>query len=424
MSSIRLSFRLVSDKPVAFIIISIMLTLSLVSLNILASIFYSSLTSFRLAKQLDKFNYVYFQPEDPEKQSGLSSSYFGSDNEDDAESLMDAKENRDQTISRLKNVDFVSYKKHYSCTVDSGDFFMNENIAEIETLSDNMISQVKYPLKSGRWIDDKKDDDYVEAVISSDYNYLKTGDVFDAEIFSDYGEKGTDIRIKVVGILKDPVYCMQFNVSADTVASTELFGLYDAASAQCPLILCSDESVSEFTEDVFYEDDNCLVIFDDNISDSEMQDNLGILKEHGYAATKEIMEEGTKELLEPNFYLYLPIGIFLLLTSIIGLISMMILNVLQNRRNFAIYFISGCRWGQCIFINLMYILYPLIISVAGLMICFAVGRANGSTKMMFSSYNLILTVAFCVFVFLSSAVTPYLLMKNLTPKEIITNTSE
>lgn len=400
-----LNYRFIQLKIVSFILSTVFLTIGLISANIMAAVIENNMRTFRVISNLDKKNYVFFAQENKISLQGVLNTISDGEhfNITDHETLDDL---IDETIMQLKGVSSL-------CGVAITDVECEEAkdvYLSMHQLSPELDASLNIPLASGTWCE-KAINNKIEVVVSNN-NYFNIGDVLHISM------NDTPYELIITGILESPALEFKMNTSGDEMCSLDFLYPFEEKSTEGNAILVYVSSSWDKYDDI-PKDDGRIIFFDDNISLTDMQENLTILSNKGFTAQNDELQKGTKEQIHICLSKYLPTVIFLILIVILGLTSSAILNTLEYRKHFAVFFIVGCTWTQCIIINLMYICSSVVISV----------MIYSFFQFFFSSYhfsdlNLLLTMGLCMFVIIISAIIPYNNMKKTTPKELITLENE
>ena len=119
----------------------------------------------------------------------------------------------------------------------------------------------------------------------------------------------------------------------------------------------------------------------------------------------------------------LPVVIFIFLAGLAGLISLLALNTMLHRKIFAIYYICGCRWFDCLKITSIYVIYLIFTALLLYVI------ANNILKMSqildaqmftFGWYNVLTTGCILLLTCFTTLVIPYYILKHSSPRQILT----
>lgn len=400
----QLNYRFIQLKFGNFFLSTIFLTISLIVTNYMASQIEQNLRTYKIITELDETSYVFFQQENRINLEGVLESI--SEEEFELTSHSSYEDLLDDTIKKLNGV--FSVNEVIQFTAENKD--IPSGYINIIQLSSQLDEALSLPLKKGQWCQNVNGNT-IEAVISNESGLYNIGDKISI-VFDD-----KPYFLVITGILESPALEFRMNTAGDKMCSLDFMYNYDEATNDgAPLVyVASSWELSETMQP----DDGRIIFFDESISDEKMKENIKILSKEGFTAQTDELHEGTGEQIRISTSKYLPSIIFLILIVIIGLTSSAILNTLEYRKHYAIFFMVGCTWMQCIAINLMYICTSIVIS---LLIYFVYQVLFASIPV--SSINLTITICICIFVILASALVPYQKMKNITPKELITLDNE
>ncbi|MCD8095727.1 MAG: hypothetical protein LUE12_06315 [Ruminococcus sp.] len=368
------------------------------------------MSSYNIVKNIDKLNYVYFQPEDTELALRMSDDVSSDD-------LMSTEEIREKAISELDGTEKVVEPLAFSGYTDTSLLSVNDGLS-VKALDSYLAAQIDIPLSEGEWYDDSYDDGVLNVVISQESNSLKVSDTFELFLSDD-----TSITLRVCGILENPTFEFRLTVSGDYLCSLDLVQEYiSAENDMTPLIYCSQTALTELVDEEFIYNysKNCIIIFDESASDSQLSDNLDRLSSYGYVTDKNELKEWTNVQIKYVLLKYLPTAAFLFLIGVVGLIGNTILNILNYRRHFAIFYICGSTWKGCSLINILYITFSIVISLLVLSGYFTVKMISDySYETAVTTINILITVILCTLLLLVCGFTPYFLMKKTSPVQAL-----
>lgn len=403
-----------------------MLGISLISINLMVGRIYSNLESYRITKRLDTMQYVYYQPENKRMTEFAKQMWEDTRNNDISSTKEPNDENTfEDILLHLENVEDISKLYYYSGETNSNQIDAYDNFLSVCATDDFLVPALSFQLLSGEWYNSALKDNAVDVVISETRNKLRIGDTFVVNFTDSPEDLGISVTMRVKGILRSPVYYLSYGASGDELCSLDLIEYFNTDSEERPLILCSQSALVAYLNKSGISSDNCIILFEKGITQEAFQNNLTYLSDYGYVATKQDLKQNTIEQIRISLYQYFPLSLFLLLIGVIGLMSVTILNIIYYRKHFAIFFICGCKWKQCIQINLFYILYAVVFAFLILTGYYKMfGEYNHLRFMVISHYNMWSTAFVCALIIGASALAPYILMRKLTPKEIMTAESD
>ncbi len=405
---IKITYKIIRDRLSAFLIITFLLSLSLITFNIMINTVVSNLSSYNIVKNIDDLNYLYFQPEDTEITVRMSDDVSSED-------LMSTDEIRQKALSEINGVERTVEPLAVDGYIDTP--LISQDYISIRTLDSYLADKIEIPLSEGRWYDDSTDDGVLNVVISQDSNSLKVSDTFELILSDD-----ASITVRVCGIIDDPAYEFNLGTSGDDLCSLDLIREYCAAdNDMSPLIYCSQTALTQLVDEnfIYASNKNCVIIFDSSLSDSLLLENINTLSQYGYVTDKNELKEQTNEQIRIALIQYLPTAVFLLLIGVVGLISNTILNILNYRRHFAIFYLCGSTWRECAFINILYIIFSIVLSLAALSGYFTVKMLSDNTsfKDSISFVNILASSSLCVLLLIVCGLTPFFLMKKTPPAQ-------
>ncbi len=218
-------------------------------------------------------------------------------------------------------------------------------------------------LKSGVWLSEAETENgVIPAVISETASY-KVGDVLEVEV-----DDSRNVSIKIVGMLAGDTYIVGHPNSV--TMSYDYTDVYSNINTQPYMTLffnfddIKDDAYSNvlgvaMTDEIF-------VIYDDDISDEDIEYNEEWMEEHIYYDVKMSMEyirENSWETLLAEIINTIPIFICALILTIISAICVNTIIVKEQLKNYAIYNMVGMGWKKCKLINLCQAVFIGIFSV-------------------------------------------------------------
>lgn len=400
-----INLRFIELKLSNFLITALFLVIGLVSMNNMVSIIHDNLRTYSVISNLDKRKYAFFFQENRVSLEGVLNS-IGNEHIDitDANS---ADELLSNTIGKLSGVSSVCGVKK----IGAGCQEAEDQVLMLYQLENELDEAIEIPLKKGKWCYNYNDDQ-IEVVVSNESGLFDVGDIL--HINTEIGQ----FQLIVTGILESPALEFQMQSSGDEMCSLDFVVPFSKNENNKNTVLVYVASRWDKLKDT-HTSPGRIIFFEDEINDTEMADNMKLLSSEGFTADSAKLKKGTINQIRICISQYLPITIILFVIVILGLVSSTILNSLEYRRHFAVFFVVGCSWKQCIIINFMYICSSVVTSLF-LFLCYDFFISSYST----SVYNVIITFAICVFITLLSSVYPYINMKRMTPKELISIENE
>ena len=414
-----LSYRMIRCRPLSFLLIAFLLAVSLTSGNMLTSVLREEAESVRLIRKLDRENYVYFQIED--QRSAEWEQRNDAENAGSGIYLTEA-ERESQMLRQLKGVRFQAKQTDVFGACHSDALLTQEPYCTVYAQEHALLALLQIPLQKGTWFGSESLRDAVPAVVAQHHNRWKTGDRF---ALDEDGDGSDDITFEVCGILPEHSHLFSFCISGDMLCSMDLIQPDPEEPEGCPLILCETEKLpaAVLPREVSL---NSVIFFDNDLTEADMQENMRIMKQYGSVSDRDMLQTGTEQHIRQQLFRFVPISILFLLTGIIGLLSISILNFMLYKRHFAVFFLCGAEWRQCIAVNLIYAVWSVL---AAFLLAFtflhcASVHEPAAIEYRISPVNLLFSGLLCILIVCLSAFSPYLLMRRTSPKEILTENAD
>lgn len=302
--------------------------------------------------------------------------------------------------------------------------------------NDEAIKLFSPKLKNGRWLNTSEEADIIETVISENPFGWKVGDRLEICFYGDH--EGIYHTVEIVGEIEKGARLFGLNARLNEAQDFNLcYSVYDYKYEEAPLMLFSSEYL-----------DSVEIPVDADPPAEITQRPLGVhLIVYGNDTSEEVLEEGKRALgemaqvglantidfesLEPNSrkYLYmqvydlLPVIIAIFILTLVSSVSSTAISTRERLRDYSIFYITGLRWNQCIWINLI---QSAIISLLSLILAFAgmsvIGftSLSGTVTIIWSGW-LFIAAAVIVLIYMSvSMLMPVVIIRGSTPKEILT----
>lgn len=319
------------------------------------------------------------------------------------------------------------------------------NISEKD--GDNMYSLFAYSydeglynnwipnMQDGKWLSDidQQESEEIPVVVYDINHSIKVGDVLEKRSIDytvdDQGNEGNMIKffkLKVVGLLDDDAEIVYYN-------KVEYGDCRDAFS-----------SVKKITKNEGYEtiylfrseDTRSAGIFSMssgiafiNISDSitkEMQDEnqmiiLGITNNF---MDLPIFKQNSSDYITEEVNKLLPIFICIFLLTIIITISVNAITTYKEISNFALYYICGMRWKGTMLISLIHAviqtIFAVFLAVISMIVC-SFTNILAATVLEFHPLQIVVCFAMILVNLIFAFIMPFIIIRNNTPKEILTS---
>lgn len=338
-------------------------------------------------------------------------------------SPMQVKEGADWPTDENLNRDLVKIEKIERSLVTN--LYVN-NFTNIHFIAyDNELVEYQTPLIKGEWCEDAKHKDgYVNIVVSENFP-------MDVNVGDDVVIEGYNFHITGVFSCDEMVYGINgFNGSLyDSLSYISYYSSVRDADLGYVAIASYDDMKKELGDIVA---DSLVVTIDyeDDITDEEMERNRNVLKDkYGLMKGLSMHECGdiynySKKLLEVKLLPILGVFVLVFLSIAISLLNSSAINVMDEKRNYGIYFISGNNWKNTIMLSLVHwscvALCSLIVAVSACLVIKSSGKFD-FLSLSFSGYHIIAIATITVLMLLMALILPYRMLKKLQPVSILKN---
>lgn len=347
MKKFALVIRLIKKQRLLNIILMVEIALTLVLLSMINNRYkynYQLVNLIDSAQILNSLNYVGKLPQLIETEKDIVI-YKQNRREELEEYLINISEF--QGISDIRDeslIDVPNNKYYYFTTYDS-----------------TTASKFKLKMKEGAWFTDVSCKDGIIPIVvvdtSENANVYKIGDLIQGSLF-DYDES-YEIKVRdnqkyyfqVVGIVSPQMtYIFAPHGQRNYTATYEK--LISKLETDTQFFLC--ENFAESNSEV---PSNFTIFLDENASDERISKIKSGIDQIGYCDRIADMRKETISVLETKIRLDFPLFFSMLCISIIGIISISILNLKKQRKDFAIYSLCGCSAKKSLLIYLEYLIF-------------------------------------------------------------------
>ena len=137
---------------------------------------------------------------------------------------------------------------------------------------------------------------------------------------------------------------LDFSSSGSGISCLDLFTVYNDRFKQSPLFLTRESAIQSIAPYIFASLSCQMIFFEPDISEADMQYNITQLEKTGSVKTfSQLYQEGLETTRSDSSSL-LSVVICFSAVSLVGIISMTVLNTLRYLPMFSVYYICGCRW--------------------------------------------------------------------------------
>lgn len=325
----------------------------------------------------------------------------------------------DDTLSEIKG-EYAIYQMRdtYVNILPKGDDEKYKSI-RIVFVDDRIYDRFNLPLVEGKWKKSDSEKPY-GVIIKNTHNY-GVGDTFDF--------MGTEITIS--GVLTNPTYLPSFNGTSDFENGvTMFFNAMKSESALYDYVIMPMASLSEEMYQYTTESGTLLIEFKNSLSKEDKEHNENVLLNSCAMSNiwdfKEI-EEKTLIYMKEDFNKTMPLIVCMWIISVVGLVCSSAITTLKLLRSYAVYYMCGAKWNDCLIINIISSLVTVIISAGLTYIILTLGLVNGYAQeagFVFKLNNVIYTAGLAILMIALSIIVPAIMLKHKQPKTIISEMSE
>ncbi len=280
-------------------------------------------------------------------------------------------------------------------------------------------------IKEGKWCNEQKSQDGIINVVASDNIPYE----FEINEVIDYA----GYKFRVTGIIdsKEMIYGINNSFSGfDSASYLDLYGnVYqlNQDNEYYAFIASYEDIIREMSCEKIYWGNLVTIDFEDDISESELEQNISRLKErYGYVLNADLFK--TKPMYDYSLKLIsikiMPMLMVLLFVSLVVTISMVVsadVNVLYEKKNYGIYFLCGNNWKNTIFFSAVswsiLALISLIISICVCVIICSLNIFNG-LALTFTWMHVLAVFVITIIVLGMALIMPYSMLSKLQPIKI------
>lgn len=302
----------------------------------------------------------------------------------------DNKSKIDSLKKQLKDVSNISVIDEYLVNCDGQSYLMY-------AYDDRTVNCFLPSMQKGMWLNSVDNDNGTIPVVVSNENYtLKLGQTQ----YIDMPGCENKIGFKIVGVMKDPDFYLNYNTASNVISTNDLFKYYNQKQFMLPMLFVNSSSMKQYEKYSAAQNISSILFFNNNIDEETKHDNINILSNSGCVCDlKDINVRGI-DYANKMVRLYSPFFICGFAISLVGLIGLTVLSIVNNMRSFAVFYMLGCRWKNCEHICLGYIMIMLFISMLLLGVIYEFVEINysiASLGIIINLYNILASVGVYLF---------------------------
>lgn len=168
-----------------------------------------------------------------------------------------------------------------------------------------------------------------------------------------------------------------------------------------------------------------LISFADDITDEQLEENQNILLESGAYTAESLqrLQPGNRRYLLRQLYDQFPVILVLLILTCVSCMSSSALTTRSRLRDYAVFYVCGLRWKQCVRLSLMQALLCCVVSFCAAAVILNTIRVTPLADRFYVAWSAesILGIGVISVVYLiASMLMPLHLIGHNTPKQILT----
>lgn len=391
MYIISLSEKLILNKIISHIILIIQITVSLFLIESVASTVSLLTQTTDYMKPLLNSNYCYY--------SITERRYSFSDT--------------GEMVDNNSGIYFEDILKGLSAVAQNE--YVNLNI-ETKTSSSllqsyRFLQKTNTSFKKGKTFDEENAEKGIIRLLTNDPSF-RTNSIYDAQI-TDLNGNIFPVKIKVTGILNNPSYVMEVTSAGSEMCSANIVHTVDEYKKNEQFffsIICIEDYEQVTGAKLKHTiSDKAMLLFDDDISTVDMNNNIELLKKTGAVATADDIKSENKA---ENLYLLrnnLPSFVFLFMVAITGMYAISSININEQMNTLSLYGILGCSAKDISKIIITYILMICSIPCLIVWMILAASQTFGFLSdflLCINIYNYLIPLVMCLFMVLTVPITP------------------
>lgn len=390
---LKFGFDIIKRNKIMSISIIIQIVISTVLLNYSLGLYNNVSLRYNVIKGFDVNKTLYYMPRD-----------YVSDEELTRIINID----KDYTIEPVIYCGFVNQK-------DNINIYAN-------AYGNNTSSKLHLEMVSGVWYEDCPKEDGIVNVVAYEGTDFAVGDIYETSLFSHEEKERNKVKLKITGIVNRNVGVITGLMGSNHLQIDHFFEDVNFSSVRTNnwfLFNYTDLSGIENITDELSMMPNYF-IYSNTDDNSEY---ITELSKTGDIISMQSMIDNSSESLAEKLHTVYPVAAGVLFSGVLGAECLIILNNLRNRKRFAIYYICGMKWNDCIKISVTQLSYliaaafPLTCIAFAVMFNFNIMSFNEIT--LFDTSNVIVTVGVILLMYFISVVSSKLMVSGSAPKDYL-----
>lgn len=205
----------------------------------------------------------------------------------------------------------------------------------------------------------------------------------------------------------------------------DLFPLYNDRFKGGPLFLTRRSAIQSIQPYVYHELNSKFIFYKSDISETDRKFNEELLLKTGSIKSFAALSDGGIQEARTNMLSMLSITLCIFILSIVGTVSMVILNMIRSLPIFSIYYICGCRWINCVKIIVLYMLFVFIPVAAGFLAAWPILLLRDTLfhmQLLLGMQNVWLSLGMILTVLAAAIIPTAIFLKKYSPIQILHNT--
>ena len=299
----------------------------------------------------------------------------------------------------------------------------DENINIYATAyGDKTSEKLSYKMVSGQWYADAPKEDGVINVVAYEGSSFKAGDVYETTLYSSENEGKIKVKLRITGIVNNKVGVISGSMSSNVLETDTLFQdvEFEAIETNNWFLLNYNDVIKlgSIKDELMIMPD--MFIYTDSDDTSKYIEDFSSL---GNIISVQSIIDNSGETLAEKLHTVYPVAAGVLMSGIIGAECLIILNNFRNRKKFAIYYLCGMRWSECIRISVIQLTYLIVAAAPVSLIAYKL--LNDFTIMKFDrvalydTNNIFVTLVIAVLMYAVSVLSTKLMVSSSSPKDYL-----
>lgn len=293
--------------------------------------------------------------------------------------------------------------------------------------TDNLIQSFTPEISEGRWLNTSDKAQRLEVVISENGYDWEVGDIITLEFF-DYPNCNYYDAVVVGKLSENAKIPGGKDNQYENINFRNFYRTYSYKIEEVPIILMSSEYLETLQKSFGIHQgiySSCIITYPEDYTKEQLKSEQAKLANLGCVISMSLheMDLNSVKYLYAQMYNLFPIILVLMVLTAVGCISSSALTTRRRLRDYAIYYVNGLQWKQCIYIN---ILQSILSGTLSILISFFVLigiRFTELSKYVYIIWNWQvftgIAVVFILYIGIS-LIMPLLIIGHNTPKKILT----